>query len=84
MYKYCILEIKDKVSVKLKEFNEQVEKAPNKMLKICVERNDGYNYIYEINIFSNKDKSLDAIEKDVITISEILNTTYFILSEYNL
>jgi hypothetical protein len=35
-------------------------------------------------IFSNKDKSLDAIEKDVVKISEILNTTYFILSEYNL
>jgi fatty acid-binding protein DegV len=35
-------------------------------------------------IFSNKDKSLDAIEKGVVKISEILNTTYFILSEYNL
>ena len=35
-------------------------------------------------IFSNKDKSLDGIEKDVIKISEMLNTVYFILSEYNL
>ena len=35
-------------------------------------------------IFSNKDKSLEGIEKDVIKISEMLNTAYFILSEYNL
>ena len=35
-------------------------------------------------IFSNKDKSLDGIEKDVVKISEMLNTCYFILSTYHL
>lgn len=47
------------MSVKLKEFREAVEKSDNKILKICVERNNGYNYIYEIKIFSAKDKEAE-------------------------
>ncbi len=47
------------LSLKLKEFKEQVEKAPNKTLKLCVERNDGYNYIYELKIFAEQDKGLE-------------------------
>ena len=44
------------LSVKLKEFKSEVEKSDNKPLKICVERNDGYNYIYELQIFSSNEK----------------------------
>ncbi len=44
------------MSVMLRDFRSQVAKSENKPLKICVERNDGYNYIYCIDIFSAKDK----------------------------
>ncbi len=45
------------ISVVLRDFKKKVEKEDNKTLKICVERNDAYNYIYELKIFANKDKN---------------------------
>ena len=36
-----------------KKYSAEVEKADNKTLKICVERNDGYNYVYEYKIFAD-------------------------------
>lgn len=44
------------MSVVLKDFREKVEKEENKLLKICVERNDGYNYIYDLKIFADENK----------------------------
>ncbi len=35
-----------------KKYSEEVLKSEHKLLKICVERNDGYNYIYEYNVFA--------------------------------
>ena len=34
--------------VKLNEFKKAVANEESKTLKICVERNDGYNYIFSI------------------------------------
>ena len=45
------------LSIVLRDYKKAVSNAQNKILKICVERNDGYNYIYEMNIFSSKDKN---------------------------
>ena len=39
------------LSIKLQEYRKAVASEQNKPLKICVERNDGYNYIYQIDIF---------------------------------
>ena len=44
------------ISIKLKEFREAVAKEEHKTLKICVERNDGYNYIFSIDIFADQAK----------------------------
>ncbi len=44
------------ISLVLRNFKNEVDKAPNKLLKVCVERNNAYNYIYEIKIFSDKEK----------------------------
>ncbi|MBR2498346.1 MAG: ROK family protein [Clostridia bacterium] len=44
------------MSVVLKAFKENVAKSEKKLLKICVERNDGYNYVYTLDIFASKDK----------------------------
>ena len=39
------------LSVVLRDFRAEVAKSNKKPLKICVERNDGYNYIYNIDVF---------------------------------
>ena len=44
------------MSIVLRDFKKMVEKAPSKELGICVERNDGYNYIYRLNIFASPEK----------------------------
>lgn len=44
------------MSIVLRDFKSAVDKADNKILKICVERNDGYNYIYDLKIYSASDK----------------------------
>ena len=44
------------LSVKLKEYRKEVATLGGKLLKICVERNDGYNYIYDLQIFSDASK----------------------------
>ena len=40
--------------LKIREFNEKVKKSENKTkLTICLERNQGYNYFYNIDIFTD-------------------------------
>ncbi len=63
------------MSVKLRDFKNQVAKSEKKLLKICVERNDGYNYIYEIDIFANKDKQEDNYQVVERIIKSILWVT---------
>ncbi|MBQ4099711.1 MAG: ROK family protein [Clostridia bacterium] len=38
--------------LEFRKYSEAVSKTDNKPLKICVERNDGYNYIFSYNIFA--------------------------------
>ena len=45
------------MSVVLRDYKAAVKNAEHKPLKICVERNDGYNYIYTLDIFAAKDKN---------------------------
>ena len=40
------------LSLKLASFKKEVLSTDNKLLKICVERNDGYNYVYDLPIFA--------------------------------
>ncbi len=44
------------ISVVLRDYRAEVAKSESKPLKICVERNDGYNYIYDLDIFTSADK----------------------------
>lgn len=50
------------MSLKLREFSARVEKEENKIVKICVERNDGFNYIYELKVFSDNAKANENYE----------------------
>lgn len=57
--------------VKLNEFKEAVKKEENKPLKICVERNKGYNFVYELDIFaseSKRDENYGVVERIIKTI----------------
>lgn len=42
--------------LKLREFKKEVAASDHKNLKICIERNKGYNYIYSIDIFASESK----------------------------
>ena len=42
--------------LEFKSYVDEVAASAHKPLKICVERNDGYNYIYSYDIFSDADK----------------------------
>lgn len=59
------------MSVKLKSFREQVKASENKPLKICVERNDGYNYVYNMDIFAcdcKKEENYKVVERIIKSI----------------
>ncbi len=42
----------------LRDFKARVKNSEHKTLKICVERNNGYNYVYDLDIFASDEKAL--------------------------
>lgn len=66
--------------LKLNEFKERVKNAPNKPLKICVERNKGYNFIYSIDIFS--DPSMN--EENYAVVERIIKTILWVAGGYKI
>ncbi len=59
------------ISLVLKEYRENVKKAESKKLKICVERNNGFNFIYTMDIFADeakKDENLVLVERIIKSI----------------
>ncbi len=55
----------------LQNFKQRVQAAKHKKLKICVERNGGYNYIYSLNIYAEKkysEQNYKVVERIVKTI----------------
>ncbi len=43
--------------LEFRNYKKEVEATQNKTLKICVERNDGYNYIFEYKIFADASRA---------------------------
>ena len=68
------------ISIKLREFRKEVEKTENKPLKICVERNDGYNYVYETKIFSSPDKA----EENYSVVERIIKSILWVVGGYKI
>lgn len=59
------------ISVVLRDYKEDVKKHGGKPVRICVERNDGYNYIYNIDVYADdamKEKNYDLLERIVKSI----------------
>ena len=67
------------ISVVLKNFKNSVDKEENKTLKICVERNDGYNYVYNLKIFASKDK-----EENYNIVERIIKSILWVVGGYKI
>ncbi|MBE7083774.1 MAG: ROK family protein [Clostridiales bacterium] len=68
------------ISVVLKDYKNRVEKEENKTLKLCVERNDGYNYIYELKIFSASEKQ----EENYSIAERIIKSILWVVGGYKI
>lgn len=68
------------LSIKLKEFKSEVEKSSNKLLKLCVERNDGYNYVYKLNIFADSSKN----EENYGIVERIVKSILWVVGGYKI
>ncbi len=68
------------MSVRLAEYRKEVAKADNKLLKICVERNDGYNYIYELPIFACPCKA----EENYKIVERIIKSILWVVGGYKI
>ena len=66
--------------VKLNEFKEAVKSEENKPLKICVERNKGYNFVYELDIFASESKR----EENYGVVERIIKTILWVAGGYKI
>ncbi len=68
------------MSVVLKDFNERVTQSESKKIMICVERNDGYNYVYSLNIFASEDKK----EENYGIVERIIKSILWVVGGYKI
>ena len=66
--------------VKLNEFKKEVKNSESKPLKICVERNKGYNFIYELDIFANENKR----EENYNIVERLIKTILWVAGGYKI
>lgn len=68
------------MSIVLKEYREKVKNADSKKLKICIERNNGYNFIYCIDIFSDEDKNVE----NLVIVERIIKSILWVTGGYKI
>lgn len=68
------------LSVVLAEYKKAVSVVENKMLKICIERNDGYNYIYELPIYACSCKE----EENYKLVERIIKSILWVVGGYKI
>ncbi len=59
------------LSVVLRDYRASVKNAGAKILSVCVERNDGYNYVYKLDIYaddSRREENYDIAERIIKSI----------------
>ena len=66
--------------VKLNEFRKAVSLAESKTLKICVERNKGYNFVYYLDIFADSSKN----EENYQIAERIIKTILWVAGGYKI
>lgn len=68
------------ISIVLRDFKNSVEKEENKSLKICIERNNAYNYVYELKIFASDDKK----EQNYDMVERIIKSILWVVGGYKI
>ena len=66
--------------LQLNAFRDAVKKAPNKPLTVCVERNDGYNYVYKMDIFADQAQN----ERNYGIVERIVKTILWLVGGYKI
>lgn len=68
------------LSVVLKEYRAEVNSQENKTLKICVERNDGYNYIFNLKVLANAENN----EKNYKIVERVIKSILWVVGGYKI
>ena len=68
------------MSIKLQEFRTQVKNSESKPLQICIERNDCYNYIYNLDIFASPQKA----EENYKIVERIIKSILWVVGGYKI
>ncbi|MBQ0099377.1 MAG: ROK family protein [Firmicutes bacterium] len=68
------------ISLVYNEFKKNVAKSKNKLIKICVERNNGYNYIYTLSIFDDEKEN----EENYKIVSRIIKAILWVVGGYKI
>ena len=68
------------ISLVLRDFRKRVNEESNKTLKICVERNNGYNYLFNIQIFESQTKR----EENYEIIERIIKSILWVVGGYKI
>ena len=66
--------------VKLNEFKSEVAKSDKKHVKICVERNKKYNFIYELDVFACECKR----EENYAIVERLIKTILWVAGGYKI
>ena len=64
----------------LKNYRKEVKNAPHDTLKICVERNKGYNYCFSIDIFKDGIKLVNKYP----VIERLIKTVLWVAGGYKI
>lgn len=68
------------MSVVLRDYKAAVKGAEHKTLKICVERNDAYNYIYALDVFAAPEKR----EENYAIAERIIKSILWVVGGYKI
>lgn len=68
------------MSIVLRDYKAAVKTAEHKTLKICVERNDAYNYIYALDIFAAPEKR----EENYAIAERIIKSILWVVGGYKI
>ncbi len=68
------------ISIVLRDYKKAVSESDKKPLKICVERNNGYNYIYYIDIFADEKKN----EENYAIVERIIKSILWVVGGYKI
>lgn len=68
------------IGVAIDEFEKQVNALENEILKIAVERDNGYNFVYQMKIFADKSKS----EQNYVIAERLIKAVLWVTGGYKI